>query len=449
MTTEKKPVFYLIDSPWVGFYRNGILTSDYAVIVDLPNDLTVSSFYDQSKGIYIKTTSSRVTVQGNPQNSCDYYYYCYRSYHSWRHVQTFSVIPVTSLCSSEYIYYAVSVNSYSSYYNSLILVVGTEDNTLMKLTVTQLVTISMCNVTIHLIPYREYSFVINRLQTVYIGSYNDLTGSKIVTNKEISMFSGHQHGYLYSYYSEASYLVKQIPPTILWGKVYYVMPLQDVLSGYALKIFAPNQCLIQISCNSSSANLTFLNDEEFIVKTFANNEFCTILSNSSVLVVQFSLGYHDSYYGDQLMTLVPSTKQYNDIFTFSVVDNNIYPMYVYSYVNVIVMAEFYQPEKIYLIVGNESRSLDTQEWVPITNNNVTEAYATQINITYGQVEIYHTNEAALMTVMLYEFSSAGSYSISTYGHFNKGIAICVALFSFNTGIYVSSNFRNCAKNVFG
>ena len=433
MTTEKKPVFYLIDSPWVGFYRNGILTSDYAVIVDLPNDLTVSSFYDQSKGIYIKTTSSRVTVQGNPQNSCDYYYYCYRSYHSWRHVQTFSVIPVTSLCSSEYIYYAVSVNSYSSYYNSSILVVGTEDNTLTKLTVTQPVTISVCNAITHLIPYREYSFVINRLQTVYIESPNDLTGSKIVTNKEISMFSGHQLGYIL--HTEASYLVNQIPPTMLWGKVYYVMPIKDVPAGYALKIFAPNKCLIQISCNSSSPNLTFLNDQEFIVKSFVNNEFCTILSNSSILVVQFSLGIHrDGYSGDLLMTLVPSTKLYNNIFTFLDADNNYYPIYMYHYINIIVMAEFYQPEKIYLIAGEDSISLDTQEWIPITNNHAIEAYGTQINETYGQVEIYHTNESALMTVTLYGFTSLGSFGTPIYGHLNKGIY--VAMFSLNTCMYV-------------
>ena len=433
MTTEKKPVFYLIDSPWVGYYRNGILTSDHAVIVDLPNDLTVSSFYDQSKGIYIKTTSSKVTVQGNPQNSCDYYYYCYRSYHSWRHVQTFSVIPVTSLCSSEYIYYAVSVNSYSSYYNSSILVVGTEDNTLMKLTVTQPVTISVCNTITHLIPYREYSFVINRLQTVYIESPNDLTGSKIVTNKEISMFSGHQLGYIL--HTEASYLVNQIPPTMLWGKVYYVMPIKDVPAGYAIKIFAPNKCLIQISCNSSSPNLTFLNDQEFIVKSFVNNEFCTILSNSSILVVQFSLGKHlDGYSGDLLMTLVPSTKLYNNIFTFLDADNNYYPIYMYHYINIIVMAEFYQPEKIYLIAGEDSISLDTQEWIPITNNHAIEAYGTQINETYGQVEIYHTNESALITVTLYGFSSLGSYGTPIYGHLNKGIY--VAMFSLNTCMYV-------------
>ena len=431
MTTEEKPVFYLIDSPGVEYYHNGILTSDYAVTINLHYDLRVSSFYDQSKGIYIKTTSSRVTVQGNPQGTCGYY--CWRRY-GLSHGQTFSVIPVTNLCSSEYIYYAVSVNSYSSYYNSSILVVGTEDNTLMKLTVTQPVTISMCNAITHLIPYREYSFVINRLQTVYIGSPNDLTGSKIVTNKEISMFSGHQLGYILN--TEASYLINQIPPTMLWGKVYYVMPIKDVQAGYALKIFAPNQCLIQISCNSSSPNLTFLKDQEFIVKSFVNNEFCTILSNSSILVVQFSLGKHlDGYSGDLFMTLVPSTKQYNNIFIFADAVNTYYPVYLYHYINIIVMAEFYQPEKMYLIAGEDDISPDTQEWVPITNNHVIEAYAysTQINETYGKVEIYHTNESALMTVTLYGFTKGESYGTPVYSHLNKGIY--VAMFSLNTCIY--------------
>ena len=72
---------------------------------------------------------------------------------------------------------------YTSTYNSSILVVGAENNTMTNLTVTQSVTISVGETTVDLIPGRHYSFVINRLQTMYIGSFYDLTGTKIVTDK--------------------------------------------------------------------------------------------------------------------------------------------------------------------------------------------------------------------------------------------------------------------------
>ena len=425
MTTDVQPVFYTIEAPWVGYHTKGTITAGCRVTVGLPSNLTVLSLYDQSKGICVKISSKKVTVQGDPQGTCnDYYYYCWRHYYYMRQVETFAVIPVTSLCTNEYKYYAVSVNSSSSYYNSSILVVGTEDNTMMKLIVTQSVTISMCNIITHLTPYREYSFMINRLQTVYIGSPSDLTGSKIITNKEVSVFSGHPHGYML--HSEPSHVIKQIPPTVLWGKVHYVTPFKDIPAGYAIKIVASSHCTIKIYCNSSLSPIftVDLTDQQFAVKEFFNNEFCIIWSSSDVLVAQFSVGEHFvTGYDDLIMTLVPSTKQYYDQFVFSVVNNKIYPIDVYSYVNIIVMAKYYQPNEIYLITEGNNTSLETQEWVPITINNVTEAYATQVNVTYGVVEIFHTNEAALMTVTIYGFSSSGSYGTAVYGHTNKGMYI--------------------------
>ena len=78
MTTEKQPVFYSIEVPGIGYYDSGTIPADRGISVDLPNYATVSSFYEQSKGICIKTSSERVTVQGSPQISCDRY--CYRYY---------------------------------------------------------------------------------------------------------------------------------------------------------------------------------------------------------------------------------------------------------------------------------------------------------------------------------------------------------------------------------
>lgn len=424
-TTEKQPVLYSIEAPGEGYYKNGIITADHEVILNLPSNLSVSSFYYKDIGVCIKTSSKRVTVQGVHQIA--FYYYDYGPYVYKKELETFVAIPVIDLCSSEYIYYAISVDGYSSDYNSSVLIVGTEDNTTIILTVTQLATVSVGSIAINLTPGKEYSLVINRLQTGFIESFSDLTGSRIVTDKQVSVFSGHEFGYILD--SPSSHLVEQIPPTVLWGKVHFVIPLKDALEGYAIKIVTSNECVIKIYCNSSSLPIftTTLNSGEFLVKEFSNNEFCTIESTSEVLIAQFSLGRYYSYHDDVFMALVPSKKQYHNNFRFMIINDNITEIHYsygnnnnYGYVNIIVTARYFQPGKIYLIADGNSKSLDNELWQPIKVHNITEAYATQVNITYDTAEIYHKNVTAQIAVMVYGFSYRGSHGTAISSHINKG-----------------------------
>ena len=429
MTTENQPVFYSIEAPGVEYYEYGIITADHEVILDLPYSVIVSSLYDNNKGIYIKTSSTRVTVYGQAfvQGYTDHdSYYWPRDYAE--HLEAFVAVPVIDLCSTEYKYYAVSVNGYSSYYNSSVLVVGVEDNTTMKLTVTKLVIVYINYTITHLIPGEEYLFVINRLQTVYVGSSDDLTGSKIVTDKQVSVFSGHQYGNITdaspSASSVSSYLIEQIPPTVLWGKVYYLTPLTQQKSDYYfIKIVASQFCVIKIYRNSSS--LTFssgLYEGESVYKNFSNNESYTILSTAEILVMQFSSA------SNGLMMTIPSIKQYYNNFVLSIIQSNnnntsFYEYTWYHYVNIIVTAQSFQPNMIYLIADGYNRSLDTQKWAPIIVNNITEAYTSQMNITHGVTRIFHIDETAMMTVMVYGLSSYGSYGTAISNNINKGIIV--------------------------
>lgn len=387
MTTEKHNVSYLIEAPGIRYYNSGIITPDHKVIIHLPDHVVVSSADDYNKGIYIRTSSRKVTVYGQAfaegYSRNEWYYWPYT-----KHLEAFVATPIIDLCSRKYYYYAVSSSGYSSYYNSSVLVVGTEYNTVIKLTVTKSVTVNGYYPT-HLIPGEEYSFTISRLQTVYIGSPDDLTGSKIVANKQVSVFSGHQHANITNTLSDnmysRSYLVEQIPPTVLWGKVHYVTPLSKLVSAsYIIKVVASKQCVIKIYCNSSSLPTftTALYEGQFVNKTFSSNETCTVLSTAEVLVAQFSFGALSS--NGLMMTLVPSRKQYYNDFIFSTINGSA----GHHYANIIVTAEYYQPNLIYLTTDGYNRSLDKQQWVPIKVNNIIEAYATQVNITYGISNIF-------------------------------------------------------------
>ena len=421
MTTDSQPVTYHIQAPGIRYHRSGTVTADNEAIVSFPSTAEVTSHIDQNKGIYLKTNSSSVTIIGQNKRS--------------RTTDTFLAQPTVKLSVSIYVYYGISVPrtiQHSHPYHSSVLLVGTEDNTIMTLIVTQSVTISVGATTTNLTRGRQYSFVINRLQTVYIESLDDLTGTKIVTDKPISVFSGHECANVPYDTHACDHLVEQIPPTILWGQVYYTAPLAKRRS-YTIKILAAhNSTNVTVNCGNMSVESYMINEREFFSKTLQSQEYCAINSDKIILVIQFSHGRGEDGIGDPMMTLVPATSQYDHKFKFS----TVHSPYHDHYVNIIVIAQYYQPDIIYLTEGKISRSLKTQHWVPITVNNVTEAYITQVKITEGVVEIVHSNSAALMTTIVYGFSKFDGYGHPGGLNFLKKISGYVKVLAIATAIYV-------------
>ena len=361
--------------------------------MNLSESVIVSSYNDQNKGIYVKTSSDKVTVIGQSTK---------RQLHLRRtawNLETFIVNEVTDLCISEYEYFAVSMNSpyYYFFYKSSVLIVGTSNDTLLKLTVTQLVTTRVGDANATLIPGREYSFVISRLQTVYLLSTNDLTGTRIVTNKPVSVFSGQGLIQIPWDTYPFSYLIEQIPPTTLWGNVYYVIPFVNSRSGYAVKVLSASVCVVNIHFNNFTNLKISVRSGESLYKVFLNDETCTIHSASKILVVQYSLGYYRDI--GPFMTIVPSTMHYLSKTIFSTVyidhDHRYYDIDLLGnhYINIVVQAEYYQLEMIYLVTEGMNKSLDTQEWLPIKVNSLIKAYGTTVsNVSLGVAEVIHTNK---------------------------------------------------------
>ena len=422
-TTESQPVSYSIEIPGIGYYHNGTVSTNNDVIVYLPKSIVVSSHDDQDKGIYLKTSNGEVTVvsQSVLRGSID----------------TFLALPTESLCFKEFVYYGMSMRktiTFTSTYNSSVLIVGSENNTMMKLTVTQPVTIKVDDTDTNLISGRQYSFVINRLQTVYVRSLEDLTGTKIVTNKPVSVFSGHQCGNVPFYADACDHLTEQVPPTILWGKVHYTAPLATRSSCTIKVLAAYDSTNVDFYCNNTRRSYT-INEGEYLSRELGYKEYCVIRSNKEVLTAQLSHGQVYDYVrgnnaeGDPMMTLVPATIHYSNEFSSTTLRDPPQRGYKH-YINIIVLAHYYQPDMIYLITRGMNKSLDTQEWVPVKANNIIEAYATTVNATEGLVEVIHSNTSALMTTVHYGFASYTSYGHP--GGLSTHAGMCIVVYSMST-----------------
>ena len=387
-TTELQPVNYYLQIPSTGNRYSGTITANDSDVVNLPSSVQVSSYSHQDYGIYLETSSDKVTVIG-------------RSYTSHT-TDAYLALPIVKLKSvTEYTYYAMSF--YSPSYYSSILIVGAEDSTVLRLKFKlSSRRVYMYNGRYYVYSYREYSYTINRLQTFYIypySSYDDLSGTRIITNKPVSVFSGHRCSHVPYSNGNCGYLIEQIPPTVYLGEVHYVAPLATRRT-YTLKVLAVHDSTqIKIYCNGSLSYTYNYDEQDYAYVTLDSQQYCAVHSNKAIMVAQFS-GYDGE---DPSMGLIPGSNNFTSKFQFSIsgfryVTTSFYSQ---SFINIIVMAQYYQPDKIYLVIDRGRRSLNTQIWTPITVNGVVEAYATKVPVLPGVVEIIHTNPAALMTTLVY------------------------------------------------
>jgi len=91
-TTEVQPVSYSMYIPRTGSRYNGKITDNGSIILNLPSNMEVSSWSQTNYGIYLETSSDKVTVIG--QN--------YRSDTS----DTYIALPTVKLeAVTQYVYY--------------------------------------------------------------------------------------------------------------------------------------------------------------------------------------------------------------------------------------------------------------------------------------------------------------------------------------------------------
>ena len=400
INSESHPVLYSIEIPELGSAKGRVVPQS-TVVINLPTSVVVYSRSDQNKGIHLKVSSDKMIVIGQDARI--------------QTTTTFLALPSTQLGITKYVYYGMVMNDVTSR-SSAILVVGTEDSTIMNLTTTQPVTVSVGDGSTNVFPDIEYSFELDKFQTVYIATFNDLTGTKIVTDKPVSVFSGHECVLIPRTTGGCDHIVEQIPPTAVWGNVFYISPLLTRRS-YTIKILAAyNHTNVSLYCNDT-LQFSTINEGESIVRMFTRKEFCAIHSDKKVLVAQLSHGQNDDgANGDPSMMLIPAKLHYASKFSISTIRNPAISGYQH-FLNIMVLAQYYHPDMIHIKIGSIIQSLDVFPWVSIRVNNITEAYVLQVNIPEGVVEVIHADPAALMATTVYGF---GLYE--GYGHaFELGV----------------------------
>ena len=286
-----------------------------------------ASYSERHKGIHIHSDSPISMIFMLQRDSYNDEYLAY---------------PYIDLGQNQYEYYVVSADN-SDILQSMFLLVGNEDSTTITIAPTQSIEIPMDpqdpNSTLVLVtPGSAHTVVLHQLQTLLIRTLTgDLTGTAIVSDKLLTVISGHSWGTLSDELTDQQweqwynlgwdYFVEQIPPTVTWGKKFFLVPFPDESVRHYNKIIASaHATTVTQTCDGSVVATNQLaspgdwNSREWNI-TYDPGAYCVIESNEPILVMQFSGEGHtierqfsrnirNITYFSQVMSIVPPVEQY-------------------------------------------------------------------------------------------------------------------------------------------
>ena len=367
-TSESDPVPFTVDT-LLGFEFSGVATRDYTTVISFGNSYQVFNSSDRRKGIQISAGNRQIDVYGiNYENTSS---------------DAFLALPCSEQNLDEYVYYG------TTYYNkgglpSQLLFVGCEDNT----------TINVGSKTIFL----------NKMETYLHEVNSDITGTRAVSNKAISFFSGHRCTNIPTRERYCDQLIEQLPNTATWGSHFLTSSLASRNASDIYRILASQPSTsVTFTCSilPQPSTYTLSSAGSWKEITLSSNSYCVIESNNPVLVVQFSLSHSVDQVGDPFMMMLPPIGQYSNNYNFITL-----PEFKKNFITIFVTPKHYQPDKIFV----DGSSQEEAEWTTIYCADSTVCgYTAYITLTAGDHRLYHRDLSATIGVSIYGFNVTNSY----------------------------------------
>ncbi len=195
-----------------------------------------------------------------------------------------------------------------------------------------------------------YSNNFNRFDTLMISNLADLTGTVIVSNRPLSVFSGHQCG-TPTAVGTCDYLVEQIPPHPTYGDMFFMAPFAIRESGELYRIGSVQdnvevtincECLprtadgarVAIASAGSGLYTATLNAGQYVECQTPEEAqtYCCVRSSAPVTMVEYTLGnLIDNLanigpltfipIGDPSMVYIPPASNYLNSYSLSTAKN--------------------------------------------------------------------------------------------------------------------------------
>ena len=348
---------------------------------------------------------------------------------------SFCVLPQVFL-PTDYEYYAVSVPQaqlasesdgvieiLDPVEKSAFLIVSTEDKTRISLTLTQTVETEGADDLKQFGPAinrgETVTLTLDRDQTLYVSSIRDLTGSRVVSNKPITFFSGHECGTIPQTFQYCDQMIEQIPPTATWGKEFFTAPFLTRSGGDAFIVVAAQDdtrffgvCLNDAEGTVREMEIVISRAGQAADFNVTSDDFCRFESSKPVLLTQLSFAsrFDGNINADPFMALIPPVQQYRDILNFQVF-STLTAQNESHFINVFLPSQFDRSE-----LRLNGFPLPEVLWIPIPCDDSLEdvcAYAAQVEVMLDTQTVVHTDPEARFSVIVYSlgFRTGQGYSV--------------------------------------
>ena len=422
-TKESGPVDFTVFTK-AGVYSKGKVYQGQIVYINLPLELIVfdstqTKISERFKGISIKADrDKKITVFGQNEQIA-----------SNDAFLALPVNPIPRIRRHEYILISTHGDSGTAVQakDSVALIVGTQNDT----EVTILPSATAPIIGYKLAPLRSFirgldslnKITIDRYQTVYLQVRGgDISGTRVISNKPISVFSGHECANVPLRSQPCDMLVEQIPPIDTWGTEIITVPFKT-RNGDIVKVIASQNSTAVFITTTSIENGNVSGTFDFILGAGEYREllidgYSIIRSNYPIAVFQLSRSFttDNVIISDPFMLYVPPFKQYRNSYAIATapfnpqLEGTVTGRIAYvNYTNVAIPIKYFNVSSF--SVNNQAVNISDFKPIRYSDGSIW-GYGAQLILDGGSQVIRHHDSNATFLLTVYGFSNQMSYGYS-------------------------------------
>ena len=308
-------------------------------------------------------------------------------------------------------YYSGAIDFKNTDRKSTILLVGNHNETNITITPTQAVSLpfdAQSDSTLVLVAAgTSHTVTLNTLQTLRFSSLLDLTGTKIVSNKPLTVITGNQCGLV-----RCTPPYVHLPPTFNWGQLFLLAPLAGYTGNQQYKcVTTEDSTTIAYRCGTqTSEGLVIATAGSGQLLSIPTHSYCYLTASNPIFVVQMApLTAADNgirRYTDMAIVVPPTSAH--------VTSTSFFYIYTDIYITVTVQAQHFIAYEI--LLDGEMLGCTWNNIYNIVNDDIV-GYGCTFAVSEGPHTIFHSGGNGTLSVMTYGRKSGSSYGYLTNFNF--------------------------------